>query len=54
MAEEKGGGLGVDAVSADSAAGGQGWGEGGVLGHGKARQDPHSFGILAGTSGKTK
>lgn len=54
MAEEKGGGLGVDAVSADSAAGGQGWGEGGVLGHEKARQDPHSFGILARRSGKTK
>lgn len=54
VAEEKGGGPGADSVSADSAEGGQGRGEGGVPGRGKARQDPHSFGILARASGKIK
>lgn len=54
VAEEKGGGPGADSVSADSAEGGQGRGEGGMPGREKARQDPHSFGILAGASGKIK
>lgn len=54
VAEEKGGGPGADSVSADSAEGGQGRGEGGMLGREKARQDPHSFGILARASGEIK
>lgn len=54
VAEEKGSGLRADSVSADSAEGGKGRGEGGMPGCEKARQDPHSFGILARASGKKK
>lgn len=54
VAEEKGGGPGADSVSADSAEGGPGRGEGGVPGLETARQDPHSLGILARASGELK
>lgn len=54
VAEEKAGGPGADSVSADSAEGGQVRGEGGAPGLGKARQDPHSLGILARASGEIK
>lgn len=54
VAEEKGGGPGADSVSADSAEGGQGRGEGGVPGLETARQDPHSLGILARAGGELK
>lgn len=48
-------GLGADSVSADSAGGGQGQGEGERHAWAtEARQDPHSFGILAGASGAMK
>lgn len=50
----KEGSPGADSVSADSAEGGPGRGEGGVSGLETARQDPHSLGILARASGELK
>lgn len=42
-AEEKGGGLGADSVSADSAEGGQGRGEGGAPGREKRLAKTHTL-----------
>lgn len=55
VSEEKGDRPGADSVSADSA--GRGWAGPGGGWHAwvrEARQDPHSFGILAGAGGAMK
>lgn len=54
VAEEKGGGPGADPVSADSAEGGQGRGDGGTPGRHRLAKTSRSRGILAGPGGKNK